>query len=231
MPLRIHFTRDQIQAAVTQSRSYVGAARYLGYHSRSAGVMVKRWVEEYGISTDHFGGRGSHSGRSSNFEVRRAELAEAVLNSRTFSDVCRYLGRSTTGGTHTRIRQAIQRHGLDTSHFLTRSEASSTCYRDGYHKRTAERLFVLLPPGSNRTPGDVLRRLLIESGVKEECAQCGLGPWWNELPLTLQVDHINGCHLDNLRENLRLLCPNCHSQQPTSLTKGLRYQPLCNVQA
>lgn len=33
--------------------------------------------------------------------------------------------------------------------------------------------------------------------------------------LTLEIDHINGIHNDNRKENLRYLCPNCHSQTLT----------------
>jgi Zn finger protein HypA/HybF involved in hydrogenase expression len=47
-----------------------------------------------------------------------------------------------------------------------------------------------------------------------KCAICGLYPEWNGQILTLQVDHINGNNKDHRLENLRFLCPNCHSQTP-----------------
>ncbi|MES2462548.1 MAG: HNH endonuclease [Armatimonadota bacterium] len=56
------------------------------------------------------------------------------------------------------------------------------------------------------------RRLLTAGLLKEECQECGLGPEWNSKRLYLHLDHINGSHTDNRIENLRLLCPNCHSQ-------------------
>jgi len=50
--------------------------------------------------------------------------------------------------------------------------------------------------------------------VEYKCVICGMSSHNGE-PLTLQLDHINGVHTDCRFENLRLLCPNCHSQTPT----------------
>lgn len=47
------------------------------------------------------------------------------------------------------------------------------------------------------------------------CATCGIEPIWNGMTLTLQVDHVDGNNKNNNIENLRLLCPNCHSQTET----------------
>jgi DNA-directed RNA polymerase subunit N (RpoN/RPB10) len=56
-------------------------------------------------------------------------------------------------------------------------------------------------------------------GIPNECVACGLGPSWNEKPLTLELDHIDGNRLNNELGNLRLLCPNCHAQTETSNRK------------
>ena len=46
------------------------------------------------------------------------------------------------------------------------------------------------------------------------CEECGISEWCDK-PLTLEVDHIDGDNSNNELTNLRVLCPNCHSQTPT----------------
>lgn len=64
---------------------------------------------------------------------------------------------------------------------------------------------------------------MINEGLKEDkCEICGQLPEWNGKPLVLQLDHINGDHYDNRIENLRIVCPNCHTQTDTFGTKKLK---------
>ena len=58
-----------------------------------------------------------------------------------------------------------------------------------------------------------VRRVLREK-FGNKCSECGINEY-NNKSITLEVDHKNGNHLDNTIKNLRLLCPNCHSQTPT----------------
>lgn len=56
-------------------------------------------------------------------------------------------------------------------------------------------------------------RILSEQGGK--CALCKTDPIWNEKPLKFELDHIDGNKKNESRRNLRLICPNCHSQTET----------------
>ena len=63
-------------------------------------------------------------------------------------------------------------------------------------------------------------RILFEQGSK--CLHCGNDNIWNDKFISFELDHINGDRTNNSRTNLRLLCPNCHSQTETFVGKNTR---------
>lgn len=56
------------------------------------------------------------------------------------------------------------------------------------------------------------KRVILEQ--KNKCKCCGIDKWNNE-PITLELEHIDGNHHNNERNNLKAICPNCHSQTLT----------------
>lgn len=69
--------------------------------------------------------------------------------------------------------------------------------------------------------GQLRRRLLQEGVLTECCYECGITHWLGHR-LSLHLDHINGENNDSRPENLRLLCPNCHSQTETFGARNVR---------
>ena len=67
--------------------------------------------------------------------------------------------------------------------------------------------------------GWVKRHLLREGIKKNECEVCGIKDWMGA-PLSCHLDHINGNSHDHRIENLRMICPNCHSQTNTYCGKN-----------
>lgn len=149
-----------------------------------------------------------------------AQLVDAVATSRSFRAVAASLGISPVGDNHTTIRRHIKRLGLDTSHFMTMSE-----YLKGSGK-------------IQQIPLEELRaRFTVDSDIRASrhlhrfqdpthCAVCGQENRWFGKPLKLQVDHINGDRRDNRLENLRFICPNCHTQTHTFAGKRFRKNPV-----
>jgi hypothetical protein len=79
--------------------------------------------------------------------------------------------------------------------------------------RSLEEILVENSPAKDITT--VKRRLLKEGILKNTCSCCGLTEIWQGKPIVLHLDHINGNNRDNRISNLRILCPNCHSQTET----------------
>lgn len=71
-------------------------------------------------------------------------------------------------------------------------------------------------------------KLIKENIIPYSCSECGNNGIHNGKQLSLQLDHVNGISNDNRIENLRFLCPNCHSQTVTYASKSLRKARVCS---
>ena len=71
---------------------------------------------------------------------------------------------------------------------------------------------------------------LLEAGLlQNSCSTCGISEWCGR-PLICHLDHINGVNNDNRLENLRMLCPNCHSQTETYGGLNKRAKALARIE-
>lgn len=147
-------------------------------------------------------------------------LEPLVRESFTITEVLKKLGiENYSGGMSNHIHSKIKKFKIDTSHFLG-SRANSGARWKGPVK-APEEILVRLPAGSNRKQAASLRKALLRIGRAHQCEECQCGSSWRNRSLVLEIDHINGDRLDNRKENLRFLCPNCHSQTDTFGTKNM----------
>jgi hypothetical protein len=144
------------------------------------------------------------------------ELLEPIVaKCISMAGVIKTLGLRQSGGNHSHLKRVIEKFEISTNHFLGSRANQGPNHKGGPDKKLPEEYLVLRREDQPRTHGKKLRRALVESGVEDKCNKCGILPVWNGKPLVLTPDHRNGKFWDNRKENLELLCPNCHSQTDT----------------
>lgn len=144
------------------------------------------------------------------YKLSDEQFVELLKNSSTISEVLFKLGYSVKGNSwgFAKIRQRMSDLNLDGSVFKGKSPITKY---GSLHKVNASDI---LKPNCKHARS-VLRRYVIKNNlIPYRCAICGCVEWQGRT-LSLELDHINGINNDNRIENLRFLCPNCHSQTTT----------------
>lgn len=145
------------------------------------------------------------------YSVPEQEFKDLVSQSFTYSEILVKLELCSNGGTSSKLlKKRIKELELSVDHFKSRNE---------YAKKQS--LETILCENSSYSNISRLKiRLVNEGYLKYKCVSCDNTGEWNGKPLSLQLDHVNGINDDNRIENLRFLCPNCHSQTETYAGKN-----------
>ena len=144
------------------------------------------------------------------------DLVAAVSVSKSYRNVLKLLGLIPAGGNYVQVQYRIRMLELDTTHFTGKHWNKGT----QYHTKALPRLETLLVIG-DRTQSYKLKKRLFSEGLKTpKCELCGWAERAADGRMPVELDHINGDHYDNRLANQRLLCPNCHSLQPTHRGKN-----------
>lgn len=150
-------------------------------------------------------------------------LENAVKTSKCKSQVLEKLGLSTDGsGNHRVVSRWISKLGLDISHFDYRKVLSDKLKKLNRQLEYNPDEFLIENWMGSISP---VKRWA-KNNLKYECKICHNKGSHNNLPLSLQLDHVNGNPKDNQKQNLRWLCPNCHTQCKTYGGKSLKLHRL-----
>lgn len=140
------------------------------------------------------------------------ELEEAVRQSSSVRAVLIALRLIPAGGNYAQVNRRIAELGLDRAHFTGKGWNTGWKFDPRRPRQTLEEILV----ENSNFQSHKLKNILFSKGIKEPlCELCGWAEKSNDGRIPVELDHINGVHSDNRLENLRILCPNCHSLQPT----------------
>ena len=140
-----------------------------------------------------------------------AELRWATLKSTSIRQVLSKLGLREAGGNYKQIRKYLDLFKINYSHFKGRA------WNKGVKMPFAPRIpLSMITVRNSFFQSYKLKTRLLRVGLKKQkCELCGWSQRSVDGRVPLELDHINGDNKDNRLVNLRILCPNCHSLQPT----------------
>jgi hypothetical protein len=141
----------------------------------------------------------------------KQQLEKAAKKSFSIRQVLSLLNLKTAGGNYAQIKKYLKLFKINTSHFKGKGWNKGLV---GIGKPRISLDKILIKDSGFQS--FKLKRRLFKAKLKlPKCEECGWAKISSDGRLPLELDHINGDSRDNRIENLRILCPNCHSLKPT----------------
>jgi len=157
------------------------------------------------------------------WSISKDELRKVVKNSESFSQILKHFGLYNKGGNIKTLKRRLEEEEINYSH-IPLGHNSNIGRTFAKEKIPLEEI---MTENSMFSRGHLKKRLLKENLIENRCSECGQKEIWNGKKLIMVLDHINGVSNDHRLENLRMLCPNCNSQQKTFAGKRNKKQYYC----
>jgi Zn finger protein HypA/HybF involved in hydrogenase expression len=148
-------------------------------------------------------------------KMSKEELQKLINESCSISDVLDKFKQAKSSSFYRNIlKEFITKYNLDLSKMAE-------------NKKVMPKNTVLQFCVNSKTERASLKASLLRRGIFiNQCSECGMKDFYNNKPVSMELDHINGINNDNRIENLRMLCPVCHSQQPTHRGRNVKIKPI-----
>lgn len=145
------------------------------------------------------------------------KLIQYCKESFSYAEVIYKFGLKPSGNNYRKLKSLIQKHSIDISHFTGQrwyDTPNKTCNlkHQGKEKYAFEEVFCKDSPVSQKVLRGYVKR---HNVIPYVCSKCKNNGRWENDELVLELDHIDGDDHNNVPDNLRYLCPNCHSQTVT----------------
>ncbi len=149
-----------------------------------------------------------------------ASLRKTIASSQSVREALGKMNLRGAGGNYRYFEKYAEEYGIDTNHFLGKGWSKGK----NVLKKPSLTLEEILISNSHFSIHQLKKRLFKAGLKKPKCEECGWAEQSEDGRVPIEIDHINGDHSDNRLENLRILCPNCHSLKPThrGRNKGVR---------
>lgn len=122
-------------------------------------------------------------------------LEPIIASSTSYRQVLQKLNLKD-GSSQTTIKNAVYHYNINISHFTGQSWNKGLSISENPKNKSSWK-----------------NKLILERGHK--CERCKRTKWVSGNAIPLELEHVDGNNKNNVRANLKLLCPNCHSQTKT----------------
>jgi 5-methylcytosine-specific restriction endonuclease McrA len=160
--------------------------------------------------------------------IPKPDLVEIVNSSRSRVEILAKLNLDPYTGNHRTLNLRLKEDSISLIELDQRAKKWRTDFVTNVLPKTnslsTDRLFC----ENSTVDRKIIKSKILQLGlIEKKCSSCAITDTYNGLPISLQLDHINGTNDDNRLSNLRFLCPNCHSQTETFSGKKRKRQMFC----
>lgn len=150
--------------------------------------------------------------RSIIFKLGKEKLQNLFDTHKTYADIMKAIGYTSFSDNYKTLHSAVLYFSIDLNNFKIKNTEH---IKNNLSLTSFNNLTYLELIGTAKTRQSIKRYIITKNLIPYVCSECGNDGNYNDKPLILQLDHIDGNPINNVLENLRFLCPNCHSQTDT----------------
>jgi 5-methylcytosine-specific restriction endonuclease McrA len=156
------------------------------------------------------------------WDIPSNEFQNLLNTSSSFVDILIKIGLDPYNGNHKTLNHRIKEEHFDISILEKNRKVNRKNHMESLSEKRSYMLSDILVQNSTFCRKSLKSKLIKHKLLLYKCSICNNDGTWLGKTISLHLDHINGINNDNRLENLRFLCPNCHSQTDTYSGKNAK---------